>query len=198
MPIIKTMSCGMKPLVASFGRRRRRSVKQRKSSRALGMTSGRVGSSRRHGKCLSFRTRMKRRHRRSSRRSSSRRSSSRRSSSRRSSSLYKMLMPWSSRRNRFGGAGDGTGGMGPGFRGATSFQNGYAPYFGGQEPFINASEFWYPNPTERAVKLVPDNQPTNYQSPGMLRSYAKFGRRKKCCTKCGKSSKCRCSRRSRK
>jgi hypothetical protein len=109
-----------------------------------------------------------------------------------------MLMPWSSRRNRFGGAGDGTGGMGPGFRGATSFQNGYAPYFGGQEPFINASEFWYPNPTERAVKLVPDNQPTNYQSPGMLRSYAKFGRRKKCCTKCGKSSKCRCSRRSRK
>jgi len=176
----------MKPLVASFGRRRRRSVKQRKSSRALGMTS------RRHGKCLSFRTRMKRRHRRSSsRRSSSRRSSSRRSSSRRSSSLYKMLMPWSSRRNRFGGAGNGMGGMGPGFAGPTSFQNGYAPYFGGQEPFVNASEFWYPNPSAGALKLVPDNQPTNYQSPMMLRPYAKFGRRK-CCTKCGKYSGCRC------
>ena len=192
----------MKPLVASFGRRRR--VKQRKSSRALGMTSGRVGSSRRHGKCLSFRTRMKRRHRRSSsrrsssRRSSSRRSSSRRSSSRRSSSLYKMLMPWSSRRNRFGGAGDGMGGMGQGFAGATSFQNGYAPYFGGQEPFINASEFWYANPSAGAVKLVPGNQRTSYQSPEMIRSYAKFGRRNKCCMKCGKSSKCRCSRRSRK
>jgi hypothetical protein len=193
------MSCGMKPLVASFGRR----VKQRKSSRALGMTSGRVGSSRRHGKCLSFRTRMKRRHRRSSsrrsssrrsssRRSSSRRSSSRRSSSRRSSSLYKMLMPWSSRRNRFGGAGDGTGGMGAGFAGPTSFQNGYASYFGGQEPFINASEFWYPNANP------PGNKPTNYQSPRMISSYAKFGRRNKCCTKCGKSSRCRCSRRSRK
>ena len=97
-----------------------------------------------------------------------------------------MFMPRHSsrRRHRFGGAGDGTGGMGPGgmgpgFAGPTSFQNGYAPYFGGQEPFVNASEFWYPNPSDGAMKLSPSNQPTNYQSPGMLRSYAKFGHRAK-------------------
>ena len=97
------------------------------------------------------------------------------------SSLSKMFMPRrSSRRSsyRFGGAGDGTGGMGPGFGGSTSFKNGYAPYFGSQEPFVNASEFWYPNTSDGAMKLSPSNQPTNYQSPGMLRSYAKFGRRK--------------------
>ena len=176
------MSCGMKTLTASFGRHRRRSVrKHRKSS-----------SSSKHAKCLSVHTRMSRRHRRHHRRSSKRSSnkrSSKRSSNKRSS-FYKMLMPWrsSGRRYRFGGAGDG--GMGPGYAGPTSFQNGYASYFGGQEPFINASEFWYPNPSANASNLVPSNQPTNYQSFPKLSSYGKFGRHIKCGNKC-KCNKCR-------
>ena len=34
---------------------------------------------------------------------------------------------------------------GPGYKGQTSFVNALsAPYFGYQEPFINASEWWYP------------------------------------------------------
>ena len=41
-------------------------------------------------------------------------------------------------------AGTGKGGMGPGYKGATSFQNGYVPYFSGQEPFIQAPKWWYP------------------------------------------------------
>jgi hypothetical protein len=54
---------------------------------------------------------------------------------------------------------------GPGYKASTSFQNAVsAPYFGYQEPFMNASEWWYP---------VADSK---YQSPGMLQNF-KFGRR---------------------
>lgn len=49
---------------------------------------------------------------------------------------------------------------GPGFVGNTSFENAVAaPYFGYQEPFVNASEFWYP---------VANGQ---YQSPKMLQNF---------------------------
>ena len=158
----------MKPVMASFGRRRSRSVKKRRTISDRRDAKRRTATAKR-GRCLSFRTRMARRHRsrRGSRRSSRR-------GSRRSSH----------RRHRFGGAGNGMGDMGPGFPGATSFQNGYAPYFGGREPFVNASEFWYPNVSTGAANLVPSNQPTNYQSPKMLRPYVKFGK-KKLCSSCG-------------
>jgi hypothetical protein len=33
---------------------------------------------------------------------------------------------------------------GPGFKGQTSYSNAFAPYFGGREPFVTASEWWYP------------------------------------------------------
>ncbi len=49
---------------------------------------------------------------------------------------------------------------GPGYTSQTSFENAVAaPYFGAQEPFLNASSWWYP---------VADNQ---YQSPGMLQNW---------------------------
>lgn len=163
------MSCGMKP-VMSFG-------KTRKSSRKHSPHRGH------HAKCLSVKTRMARRHRRSRRHSHkhSKKSSmmmmmpsmhmpsmwpmsSKRRSGRKSS--RKSSRRSRSRRSRFGV-------MGPGYAGPTSFENGYAPYFGAQEPFVNASQWWYPNPSANSANLVPKNQPTNYQSPGMLRSYAK-------------------------
>ncbi len=58
--------------------------------------------------------------------------------------------------------------FGPGFQAQTSFPNAVAaPYYGYQEPFINASEWWYP---------VGDGA---YQSPAMLQNFASaFGRRK--------------------
>jgi hypothetical protein len=33
---------------------------------------------------------------------------------------------------------------GPGYEGATSYTNAYAPYFGTSEPYVNASDWWYP------------------------------------------------------
>jgi hypothetical protein len=45
---------------------------------------------------------------------------------------------------------------GPGYEGQTSYTNALAPYFGTSEPFVNASNWWYPY-TGGAM-----------QSPGML------------------------------
>ena len=33
---------------------------------------------------------------------------------------------------------------GPGFNAQTSYKNAYAPYFGSFEPYVNASNWWYP------------------------------------------------------
>ncbi len=33
---------------------------------------------------------------------------------------------------------------GPGYEGATSYPNGYVPYFGNSQPFVNASGWWSP------------------------------------------------------
>ena len=68
------------------------------------------------------------------------------------------------RRSRFGASG-------PGYAGATSFKNGWSPYFGGKEPFIQASEWWYPNPGSQGQLI--GKAPTHYQSPGMVRMYNK-------------------------
>jgi hypothetical protein len=55
--------------------------------------------------------------------------------------------------------------FGLGYEAQTSFPNAKAaPYFGYEEPFINASEFWYP---------VSDGA---YQSPQMLKNFSSFGR----------------------
>ena len=72
-------------------------------------------------------------------------------------------------RHRFGVSG-------PGYKGATSFQNGYANYFGASEPFVNASEWFYPNPGTKGGMI--GSKPTNYQSPKMLSMYNKFGKKK--------------------
>ncbi len=54
-----------------------------------------------------------------------------------------------------------------GYKGQTSFPGAVsAPYFGYQEPFQLASEWWYP---------VADGA---YQSPDMLKNFSSFGRRK--------------------
>lgn len=77
-----------------------------------------------------------------------------------------------SRRGRayFGNvAGNGQGGMGPGYNGPTSFQNGYAPYFGAQEPFINMTEGLYPGGP--APSLAATGAATNYQNPQMVYMY---------------------------
>jgi hypothetical protein len=57
---------------------------------------------------------------------------------------------------------------GPGFRGQTSYSNAYAPYFGSWEPFVNASNWWYPyagsaaqSPQMLAKGPVPINYPGN-------------------------------------
>lgn len=56
---------------------------------------------------------------------------------------------------------------GIGHEGPTSFtQKVYAPYFGSQEPFLNASEWWYPNPGSKGAPI--GKGVANYQSPGML------------------------------
>ncbi len=57
--------------------------------------------------------------------------------------------------------------FGPGFQAQTSFPSAVAaPYFGYEEPFINASEWWYP---------VGDGA---YQSPAMLQNFSSaFGRK---------------------
>ncbi len=33
---------------------------------------------------------------------------------------------------------------GPGYKGQTSYSNAFAPYFGAAEPFVSASQWWYP------------------------------------------------------
>lgn len=174
------MSCGIKPSM-SFGRRR----SKKKSS----------PTKRRSPKCLSFKSRMLRRHSRMSRRSrGSRGSRGSRSYLRRMMSYLPFMK--SKRRYRFGKAGDGMGGMGPGYPGPTSFQNGYAPYFGGKEPFINASEWYYPNPSG-VPNLAPNNKPTYYQSPQMISMYEGngYGKRNKRCTRCTRNKRCkRCTR----
>lgn len=80
-----------------------------------------------------------------------------------------------SRRSRRSRRSFGLAAKGPGYRGATSFQNGYAPYFGAPEPFINASEWFYPNPGSKGQMI--GTAKTDYQSPNMIRMY-KYGRRK--------------------
>lgn len=76
---------------------------------------------------------------------------------------------FSRRHRRFGmNAGDGMGGMGPGYAGQTSFQNGYANYFGAKEPFVNASEWWYAGGP--APSLIGQGK-SNYQSPNMIYRY---------------------------
>jgi hypothetical protein len=58
--------------------------------------------------------------------------------------------------------------FGIGYEGQTSFPNAKAaPYFGYEEPFINASEWWYPVSNDM------------YQSPQMLKDFSSFGRMKK-------------------
>jgi hypothetical protein len=93
----------------------------------------------------------------------SRRSSKRKS--RRSFGKRKMVR----RSRKFGAA------KGPGFQGATSFQNGYSNYFGAPEPFVNASEWFYPNPGSSGGMI--GSGKTNYQSPNMLKMYS-YGRKK--------------------
>lgn len=61
------------------------------------------------------------------------------------------------------------GSKGPGYKGATSFQNGYVNYFGSQEPFVNASEWWYPDPGSKGGMI--GSAKTNYQSPNMIYKY---------------------------
>jgi hypothetical protein len=41
---------------------------------------------------------------------------------------------------------------GPGYLGQTSYPNGYVPYFGSSEPFVNPSEWWTPY-TNRVAQL---------------------------------------------
>jgi len=59
---------------------------------------------------------------------------------------------------------------GEGYEGATSFNNGYSNYFGAKEPFVNASEWFYPNPGS-AGALIGQGGKTNYQSPNMIYKY---------------------------
>lgn len=66
------------------------------------------------------------------------------------------------RRRRFGS-------KGPGYKGPTSFDNGYVNYFGAPEPFVNASEWWYPNPPSKGELI--GGAPTKYQSPNMIYKY---------------------------
>lgn len=66
------------------------------------------------------------------RRRKSRRSRKRRGSKRRRSRSRRR------RSRRFGIV------AGPGYAGQTSYSNAYAPYFGASEPFVNASDWWYP------------------------------------------------------
>jgi hypothetical protein len=80
------------------------------------------------------------------------------------------------RKLRFGSpmrAGTGFGGMGPGYSGATSFENGFAPYFGGKEPFIQASEWWYSNPGSHGQLMGKEAGGTHFQSPKMVGMYKK-------------------------
>jgi hypothetical protein len=58
---------------------------------------------------------------------------------------------------------------GPGYPGPTSFQNGFSPYFGSKQPFVNATEAWYANPGSTGGLI--GSGPTNYQSPNMIGMY---------------------------
>jgi len=59
---------------------------------------------------------------------------------------------------------------GPGYAGPTSFQNGYSNYFGAKEPFVNGSEWFYPNPGSSGA-LIGTAVKTDYQSPNMIYKY---------------------------
>lgn len=89
----------------------------------LQLSFGRKRANRRGSRRGSRRGRKSRRHSRRSRRGRS---------SRRRRSLHRR------RNRRFGIL------AGPGFKGQTSYSNPYAPYFGSQEPFVAASEWWAP------------------------------------------------------
>ena len=81
-----------------------------------------------------------RKSRRSKRRSGRKSRRSKRRSGRKSRRSKRRSGRKSRRGRRFGEV------MGPGYAGQTSFPNVYAPYFGASEPFVNASNWWYPRP----------------------------------------------------
>ena len=96
------------------------------------------------------------------RRSTRRRSSKKRRSTRRRSTRRRSKKRRSTRQRKFGS-------KGPGYKGQTSFQNGYVNYFGAPEPFVNASEWFYPNPGSKGGLI--GTKKTNYQSPNMIYKY---------------------------
>ena len=65
-------------------------------------------------------------------------------------------------------------GMGPGYEAPTSFKNGFAPYFGSQQPFVVPTEGLISNPGSTGGPI--GSGPTNYQFPQMVYSYG-FGRK---------------------
>jgi len=70
------------------------------------------------------------------------------------------------RRFGAGAAGDGSGTMGTGYIGPTSFtEKVKSDYFGSGQPFLNATEWWYPSGP--APKLQGAGS-SRYQSPQML------------------------------
>lgn len=167
--------------------KRRKSTKKRKSPKSRSKrrvsrrrVKRRVSKSKRskYGSRLSRRLsrRKNRSRRRTKRRVSKRKYGSRLSRSKRSVKYGRKRIKTPKRgvrygrRSRFGMAGSGKGGMGPGYQGRTSFQNGYVNYFGAKEPFIQATEAWYPSPGSKGA-LVGQGGKMNYQSPNMIYKY---------------------------
>jgi hypothetical protein len=120
------MACGSCGLQLSFGKRRRRGSKRKHLAYCEDIEHTRRGK--KHlAKCVDLPRKGRRRSRRRSRRGSKRRSRSR-------SRRYRRRRG----SRRFGIV------AGPGYKGQTSYSNAFAPYFGAGEPFVNASNWWYP------------------------------------------------------
>jgi hypothetical protein len=59
------------------------------------------------------------------------------------------------------------GSAGPGFEAQTSYSNAFAPYFGASEPFVNASNWWYPyaGSAAQSPQMLMGSPLKNYNGP---------------------------------